>query len=118
MTKEEKLDCFLMRLDGYTYKQIADKYGVSKQCIQQALTQITNKEAKPNSKDKYCNLSRWMKTENQKRYAVAQIIGITPYSFSRKINGKSEFKLSEIKKILQFTGMTFEEAFREEKQEG
>ena len=38
--KEQILKIVQMRLDGYTLQQIADEYGVTKQCIQQKLSSI------------------------------------------------------------------------------
>lgn len=41
--KEQILKIVQMRLDGYTLQQVADEYGVTKQCIQQKLSAITKK---------------------------------------------------------------------------
>ncbi len=37
MTREEKIEAFTMRLDGETYQEIADKFGVTRQYIHQIL---------------------------------------------------------------------------------
>ena len=38
MNREEKIKAFEMKLDGYTYEEIAEYFGTSKQNVQQALT--------------------------------------------------------------------------------
>ncbi len=50
----------------------------------------------------YLNLTTEIKKAglSQKDFAIK--VGISPIVFSRKINGESDFKLSEIKRILEF----------------
>lgn len=53
----------------------------------------------------YLNLAAEIKRTglSQKDFAIR--VKITPIVFSRKINGETEFKLSEIKRILEFWGL-------------
>lgn len=47
MTKENKdrlLEMIKMRLDGCTYQEIGDKYGITRQCVQQSIANFTGKE--------------------------------------------------------------------------
>ena len=41
MTREEKIDAFTMRLDGYTLQEIGDKYGLTKERIRQMFAAVT-----------------------------------------------------------------------------
>ena len=41
MTKEEKIDAFTMRLDGYTLQEIGDKYGLTRERIRKMFALIT-----------------------------------------------------------------------------
>lgn len=53
----------------------------------------------------YLNLAAEIKRTglSQKDFAIR--VKISPIVFSRKINGEAEFKLSEIKRILEFWGL-------------
>lgn len=53
----------------------------------------------------YLNLAAEIKRTglSQKDFAIK--VKISPIVFSRKINGETEFKLSEIKRILEFWGL-------------
>lgn len=37
MTKEQKIEAYAMRLDGKTYREIGEKFGVTRQRIEQIL---------------------------------------------------------------------------------
>lgn len=50
-----------------------------------------------------------MKEKNITQGQMSQIIAITPYSFSKKINKKKDFKLSEVESMLNELGITKEE---------
>ena len=38
LTKEEKLEAFAMLLDGHTLQTVGERFGISKQGVQQILT--------------------------------------------------------------------------------
>jgi transcriptional regulator with XRE-family HTH domain len=42
---------------------------------------------------------------------LAELLGISPATTNEKIRGKSEFKESEINKLIEITGMNYEEIF-------
>ena len=47
MTRQQKIEAFTMRIDGYSFNQIAEKFGVSRQAVQQILQYsiaVTKKE--------------------------------------------------------------------------
>lgn len=50
-----------------------------------------------------------MKEKNITQGEMSQVIAITPYSFSKKINKKKDFKLSEVESMLNELGITKEE---------
>lgn len=50
-----------------------------------------------------------MKEKNITQGQMAEVIDITPYSFSRKINKKKDFKLSEVEGMLNELDVTKEE---------
>lgn len=114
-----------MRLDGCTYQEIADKFGVSKSHIQSTLfSSCGGKARKKNNSDMcvYVGLAQFINEHNVTQRKLAEVIG-TKCSQSntsrlrRKITGESQFKINEIYKVLEFTGMTFEECFALKKSE-
>lgn len=120
--KDRLLDMIKMRLDGYTYQEIADKYGISRQCVQQSIANFTGKEraVKKSSLDKciYPNLKKYMIGNNISMIKLSKICGLSEAStgaIREKLLGKRDFKISEIKAILKESGQMFEYLFVEKK---
>lgn len=120
--KEQLLETVQMRLDGYTIQQIAEKYGVTKQCIQQKLSVIANGyKPRPKGIDErivYPNLAKWISDNRIVKYKLAQMIGssknnASSQNINKKLYGERDFSMSEIKKLLELTGQTFEYLFAE-----
>ena len=62
MNREDKIEVFKMRLDGFTYQEIAEKFGVSKQYINQMLQNvISERRNKAVNKIVYPNIANWLK---------------------------------------------------------
>ena len=40
LTREEKIDMFSMRLDGYTLQEIGDKYGVTREAVRRMFAAV------------------------------------------------------------------------------
>lgn len=117
MTREQKLEAYGMHLDGCTYQEIADKFGVTKQYIQQSLPSASRRSKKYNSKICiYAGLAQFIDEHNVTQRKLAEVINIkcpqgNATRFKKRITGETPFKINEIYKILEFTGMTFEECF-------
>lgn len=115
MNREEKIKAFEMKLDGYTYEEIAKYFGTSRQNVQQALTlPVTRKNC-----SKYVGLNELMMEHHLFIKTLFESIkdkyGIKDYqSFLRKIKTGKNLTINEIKAILEYTGMTFEEIFGKE----
>lgn len=123
-SKERLMDIIQMRLDGYTIQQIADKYGVTKQCIQQQLSIIAgNAKPRPRGIDErvaYPNLAKWMIDNKVPKYKLSGMVGMTSKcttSIKAKLYGERDFSMTEIKKLLEITGQTFEYLFEEKSKE-
>ena len=127
MTQESKdrlLEMIKMRLDGCTYQEIADKYGVTRQCVQQSIANFTGKErtARKSSLDRciYPNIRKWMLDNNISMIKLSKMCGLAETHIGAvrtKLNGEREFKISEIKAILKESGKTFEYMFCTENKE-
>lgn len=102
MTKEQKVEAYSMYLDGCTYQEIGDKFGISRQRVHQLLSEpLTNKRGKPKKLSESCNyegLSRFIKNNSCNCDEIAHII--------------QRSMTNTYQKILEYTSMTFEECFK------
>lgn len=109
MTKEQKIEAYAMLLDGCTLQEIGDKFGVSRQRIQQIF---------PNNRCEnfnyiYPNIVRWMRENRVPAARFAESVGVVAGTFSTWMRGLYDPKKYYIDRILAITGMTYEEAFSE-----
>ena len=125
MTQENKdrlLEMIKMRLDGCTYQEIAERYGGTRQCVQQSISSFMGKErsVRKSSLDRcvYPNIKAWMLDNNISITSVGKICGLSAKRtdvIGMKLRGERDFKISEIKAILKESGKTFEYMFSTEK---
>lgn len=114
MTREEKIDMFMMRLDGASFQDCANKYGLSKQRVRQIIL------------DPYGNSAgKRVDPRKYKRHTLAEVIikkygtlknfeersGIYPTTVQKLLNGGT-VSSKTVDAVLKFTGLTYEEAFR------
>ena len=118
MTRDEKIEAFTMHIDGYSYREIGEKFGVSRQYVEQTLKEIlpnrnsTVRRTRTSEKCIYSGLSDYIKQNNITMKKLMQVIGISHTTLNAKIIGEREFTITEFNKILEYTGMTFEECFK------
>lgn len=127
MTQENKdrlLEMIKMRIDGCTYQEIADKYGITRQCVQQSIANITGSERtiRQSSLDKciYPNIRKWMIDDNISMIKLSKICGLSETNVGvirMKLCGERQFRMSEIKSLLKESGKTFEYMFSTEKED-
>lgn len=119
--KEQILKIVQMRLDGYTMQQIADEYGVTKQCIQQKISSITKNYTprqggvrKIDEKIIYPNLAKWIFDNGYSVGSFAKRLGMScSNNLLIKLHGERSINMAEIRRMLEFTGRTFEYLFAE-----
>ena len=115
MTKEEKLEAFAMLLDGHTLQTVGERFGISKQGVQQMLT-VTNMRIDMAAQScVYPNISRWMAQNGYGYMSISKMCDIAPQTVQRTLSKGADCKKSFIDKILKVTGMTYEEAFDQAK---
>ena len=117
MTKEDIVLMFKMRVDGMTLEEIGKEFGVTRQRVQQLLEANTKDPALRKVHGCECiypALLDWMVTNCVSAYKLRKECGFgkTIDSFYARLRGVRPFDIDEIRKILDYTGMTFEEAFR------
>lgn len=112
-----------MRNEGATYEEIGTHFGVSRQRIHTALGGNFKKNAQVYTKIRYKGLKRWFKETGTTFAGFARTVGAKSTSaYVKKIQnwltegGERErtFTIEQIKKMLEVTGMTFEELFEED----
>lgn len=121
LTIDQKVEMYRMRLEGKSYQVIADRFGVSRQYVYQLIGQQCKSEPYRNVNVPYTGLKKWM---NESRYSVAELSresGCTDNhskgTIASYLQGSPRMDIDSIRKILRFTGLTFEEAFGEAEQE-
>lgn len=115
MTHENKRVVLEMRLAGYTLQEIADEIGTTRQNVSLFLRSLAT-ERRKGFKPFRCvfpGLKAWM---YKNRVSITQLIDDVKVfngyqTLYRRMKGELDFTLSEIKAILAYTGLTFEEAF-------
>lgn len=103
-----------MRENGYTYSEIGKHFGCSKQRIHQILHSKKATGEDNFNKFVYKNILSWCR--NNEIYTIgklARALGLdcSNATLTNKLEGKNDFTLSEIKKILNATGMDFDFCF-------
>lgn len=113
MTREQKIEIFTMRMDGATYQEIGDKFGVTRQCVEQILHIQDRRRSKISTLCVYSGLSKFIDDKCLLYKQIANMVGLKSISAVReKIKGTRPFNINEIERILEKTGMTFEECFK------
>lgn len=120
MTTEQKLKAVEMREQGFTLQQIADELGYSRQNVCQQLRKlgIERGSVKNIKTIIYKGLADWMIKNDMSINMLAMKIykkyyNTTCNNLIKKLRGERVITMQEIKKILEVTGMTFEECFEE-----
>ena len=118
----DKLEVRKMRESGMTLREIAEKKGISFQRVAQICGGMYAKYSRGTRKQNaviFKGLREWLSTNKISRAKFCDMLGYesgtaTRVRLNSKLYGCTEFKMNEIKKILEVTGMTFEEAFEED----
>ena len=116
-SKENIMKMFEMRLEGKTLEEIGQHFGVTRQRVMQILDYKIEKACagRKISKCIFPGIVNWLyKNEMTLKELCNGINCMCVTAFYQKMHGEKELKMSQIRAILAFTGMTFEEAFGEE----
>lgn len=117
MTREEKIDAFAMRLDGFTYEEIGQKYGMSKERVRQIFANVTAESGIARKNYIFPNIRDWMVKNKVNQYYFAKKLGTTQTTISAILTGKHNPSFKFIQCVLETTGMTYEVAFSKERKE-
>lgn len=117
LTMQDRIEIFTMVVGGISVKQIAEKFGVSRQTIYDVIYYKRPRRRMTICKIKFLGIRNFLIKNNLSIRGFARLItdSKVPNQIYMKLKGEREFRYSEIVKILDVTGMTFEEAFAKDK---
>lgn len=113
-SKENLMKMFEMHLDGISHAEIAKEFGLSRQRVHQIVGNNTILPGRPIRKCAFPGLVKWMFEHGISTKQLTVVLNINYYTLGYKLRGVHHFTMPEIKAILAYTGLTFEEAFGEE----
>ena len=117
--KERAVEMFKMYLDGSTYQEIADKYGITKQRVHAILGNPNSIKNRNYDFINYKGLKNWMEMN---KISIAYLHRILHPNVSsnnacrtkEKLMGNIQFKLKDVIAIINESGLTFEQLFMQE----
>lgn len=118
MTNHKIAEMYEMRLNGCTLNEIAERFGISKQRVQQLIPDSGNiRFAKAINQCIYPNIRKWMYENNSNWSRFAVLSGLSINRIRRALIGENITK-SVIDKILDTTGLSYEIAFAHDTETG
>jgi len=108
------------REKGLTYREIAEKYGVSYQGVAQACGKSNPNYFKYHKENAviYPNLRKWMNDNKVSIFEMVRRCGMercndNAIRLRNQLKGKNHFRKPMIDKLIAITGMKYEELFKE-----
>lgn len=114
MTREEKIEAFTMRLDGYTLKEIGNHFGVTREAIRGMFSRTTTESGIARKRYVYPNIAKWMIENKLNQRHFEKKLKCSQKTVSSWLTGRNDPSYRFISLVLKETGMTFEEAFKRE----
>lgn len=112
MTIEQKCEIYRMRLEGATLQECADKFGVSKECIINTIPNVGRGKQTYGESCVYPGLKKWMAENKCTSKELASRCAMTASHMSNILTNKRGIKKLTIDRILDATGLSYEEAFK------
>lgn len=109
------------RMQGLTHTEIAALFGVSHQHVAQTISQRSTSRFRPYKPSEcvYDGLREWMNREKISRRDIARVLYGEPFPgggwtnrLHNKLTGKSGWRMCEIDKLCDASGLTYEQLFR------
>ena len=116
MKNDEKKKAFAMLVDGATYQEVADELGISRQYVYKEFGSYFNRKCAAAEKYKYIGIRDFLLENNLNASKLGKAIGANAGYMNKILKGENSPSKKIIDKILEFTGMTYEEAFKEKEE--
>ena len=109
MTRDDLITAFTMKVDGCSYAEIGEKYGVSRQRIEQLLKSSLGTDRHIFKYTHYKNLIQWLNYNGMSPTNFARCIHIAPELLRKQLRTGAPFTQKQIIAICKYTGLTFEQ---------
>ena len=109
-SKETLMDMFDMRISGKKYIEIGEKYGVSRQAVEQLLKKVICEKSRTKA-DRYParkGLSEYMDDNRLTVQHISDASGVSRENLRRFLDGKP-CNLKTVDALIKATGLTYEE---------
>lgn len=109
---EKRKDIYIREHEekGMSYTKIAEKHGVSRQCVHQACTFEPKHKVKPQACI-FVNLRNWMNQMGISKVQLAEMSIACYSSLDRYLTGESDIPKRVVDDLINLTGIPYEELF-------
>lgn len=121
ISDRNKVKMFEMRVRGYTLEAIGKEFGITRERVRQILRSVCSRSTSIKRGCEsmiYPNIAKWLMGNDVSVGELSEMLdkssNRSAVKLSHKLHGKHirGLAISEIRKILEITGLTFEEAFK------
>lgn len=116
-SNEDIMEMIEMRNEGKNLGEIGRHFGVSRQRVFQLIGSSGNHPGRPIQKCVFPGILKWLTEHRVSVKKMSENLSLCYSTIFLKMSGKHVFTLPEIKAILAYTGLTFEEAFGDGKED-
>lgn len=114
LTREQKIEIVVMRTDGYTMQEIADRFGMKKENVRLVINGLLDRKPVNTGNSMYPAIRRALRRKGLSIYELSRSTGICVATLYRAVRPNENPAKKTIDAILAATGLTYEEAFRTE----
>lgn len=117
MTDKQKVEALQMLLNGATYEEVGRKYMLSTETIRKMFSNILDRGTRRHSRVEciYQGLGEWCEKNGYTAHSFEKKLGVGNGVMRKAFRGESYLRMDNIDKILDLTGMTYEECFAKRK---
>lgn len=117
LTKEDKIQMFVMKLDGASFSDIGREYNISREYVRQIFREIldtaSSRSLRYNKECIYPGIKDWLEQNDVSAFQLSKMMGMrSPTNLYDLLTGKHTPRKDMIDRLLIATGMTYEQAFR------
>lgn len=108
---EKQREVIRLRKKGMSMSEVGTKLGFSRQRVEQIIKQSEDRVKTLSGNNNMPKIKKYRKMNSLNQTEISEILGITTTSYNRKELGKSEFKISEAKKLAELFDTSIDELF-------